>query len=152
VSQDPEPIRAAARDLFERLRGIDYARFLARPEPRGSEGFESISYMCHTRADLWRDWVCRTFQDNPVVSIKIGDVFTGTKQVYGKTGWPTVSYTLTLQDGAVLEGDLAFRVYRSPGRRRPLARDGRPGLAPPERPSPPTQGLTAHRGGEKGTF
>jgi hypothetical protein len=105
--EHPEQITQAARRLFERIRDTDYDHFLtdnANWHDFPTAGF----YMANRWHDLLVKWMCKTFKDNPIVSIELGEVFAGDKVIKGSKGWPTVAYKLTLKDGSVLEGDLAF--------------------------------------------
>ena len=103
-----DEIIEAAERLFDRIRNADYDGFLTS-EKNWNEFPTSGYYMAHQRHDKLRVWICKTFRDNPIVSVELGEVFIGDKEIIGKKGWPTVPYELTLKDGTVLEGDLAFK-------------------------------------------
>jgi len=53
-------------------------------------------------------WVCKTFKDNPIQSVELGDVFLSDKEVLKNTKAPAIPYKLVLRDGGILEGDLYF--------------------------------------------
>ena len=101
-------VKEAAKQLFEKIRSADYDYFLRSKKPVWSKFPIGGHYMTHTRWDKLVEWICKTFKGNPIVSVELGEVFIGDKEIKGKTGWPTVPYKLTLRDGGVLEGDLAF--------------------------------------------
>jgi len=107
VMEHPEEIVQAAKQLFENIRDADYDDFLTSKK-RWNKFPTSGRYMAHHWHDKLVEWICKTFKDNPIVSIELGEVFIGDKEIIGKKGWPTVPYKLTLQDGTVLEGDLPF--------------------------------------------
>ena len=108
VMENPEEVVEAAKQMFEKIRNADYDFFLD-PNNRYSWQKFGISYMVHTDYPSFVKWLCTTFKENPIVSIELGKVFLGDKEIIRKTGWPTVPYKLTLKDGTVLKGDLAFR-------------------------------------------
>ena len=116
-------IKAAAAQLFERLRTADYADILSYYRDgkwirRGWKKFPTQGlYMVHTDYPSFALWCCTHFKDNPIVDVELGEVFIGDALVIDKTGWPTVPYKLTLKDGTTLAGNLPFRVRHQPGPR-----------------------------------
>jgi prepilin-type processing-associated H-X9-DG protein len=116
-----DEIKAAAAQLFERLRTADYADILLhyRDGKFDSEGWKKFPthglYMVHTDYPSFALWCCTHFKDNPIVQVRLGEVFIGNALVIGKTGWPTVPYKLTLKDGVTLAGDLPFDYIISQG-------------------------------------
>jgi hypothetical protein len=107
VMEHPEEVAQAARQLFEGIRDADYdASLSGRTSWMRFPTFGR--YMARSGHDQLVQWICRTFKDNPIVSIEIGEVFLGDEEIRGRRGWPTVRYKLTLRDGAVLQGQLAF--------------------------------------------
>ena len=48
-------------------------------------------------------WVCKTFTDNPISSVELGEVYKS------QNGLPTVPYIVRLQDSRELRGNLPFR-------------------------------------------
>jgi hypothetical protein len=50
----------------------------------------------------WVRWVCKKFKANPIVDVKLGNVFANAG------GEPTVHFELRLKDGEILDGDLPF--------------------------------------------
>ena len=87
-------IKAAAAQLFERLRTADYADILShfRDGILDSQGWKKFPtqglYMVHTDYPSFALWCCTHFKDNPIVDIQLGEVFIGETLVIGKTGWP----------------------------------------------------------------
>ncbi len=65
-------------------------------------------YTVHTDYPNFTLWCATHFKDNPIVDVQLGDVFIGDALVSERTGWPTVPYKLTLQDGTILAGNLPF--------------------------------------------
>lgn len=107
VMEHPEEVVQAARQLFEDIQNADYDAFLSGT--RSWDRFPTMGrYMARTRHDTLREWICRIFKDNPIVSIDVGEAFLGDAEILGKRGWPTVPYKLTLADGTALQGQLAF--------------------------------------------
>ena len=105
--EHPEEIVQTARQLFEDIQNADYDAFLNGSKSWGQ--FPTIGrYMARQWRDMLCEWICKTFKENPIVSIEVGEVFIGEKEIIGKKGWPTVPYKLTLQDGTVLKGNLPF--------------------------------------------
>jgi hypothetical protein len=100
-------VRQAAEQLFAKIRTANYARYLPKGAPWND--FPIVGYYM---TDHWFDalvrWICTTFSKNPIVKVELGDVSLNTSAVYGKRNLPTVPYTLTLQDGTKLEGNLPF--------------------------------------------
>jgi beta-lactamase regulating signal transducer with metallopeptidase domain len=107
-------IKEAAAQLFERLRTADYATILAgyRDGKWDSDVWRKFPthglYTVQTDYPSFALWCCTHFKDNPIVSVRLGDVFIGDALVIGRTGWPTVPYKLMLKDGTVLAGNLPF--------------------------------------------
>jgi hypothetical protein len=98
----PEVIIAAADRLFDAIRNADYERHYG-----GSDWSnflpETMDYEVHHHFDSWVRWVCKTFKDNPINSVELGEVFKG------KNGLPAISYIVSLRDGRELKGVLPFR-------------------------------------------
>ncbi len=115
-----DEIREAAAQLFERLRTADYADILAHYrdgvfDSQGWEKFPTRGYTVHTDYPSFVLWCCTHFKDNPIVEVRLGDIFIGDTLVADKTGWPTVPYKLTLKDGTTLAGELPFRYSNDQG-------------------------------------
>jgi len=90
----PEEIVKSAEKLFDAIRNADYDKpYMVR----------QLDYTAARWADEWAEWICKTFRDNPVMSVELGEVFRGENSL------PTVPYKLTLKDGKLLEGNLPFR-------------------------------------------
>ncbi len=116
VREHPEEVKEAAKQLFTKIKNADYENILSYysngkwQEDGLLKNFPAWGYyMVNTRWDNWALWCCKNFKDNPIVTIELGKVFVGDKEIFGKgKSWPTVPYKLTLKDGAVLEGELPF--------------------------------------------
>jgi hypothetical protein len=113
VMKHPEEIVQAADQLFEKIRNADYDYFLEAAAAGWKKDewhkFPTVNfYMVRRDYPGFVQWCCENFKANPIVSVEVGEVFIGDKQIIGKSGWPTVPYKLTLKDGSVLEGDLPF--------------------------------------------
>ncbi|MBN2132007.1 MAG: carboxypeptidase regulatory-like domain-containing protein [Sedimentisphaerales bacterium] len=102
-----DEVREAAEQLFDKIRAADYERF--RGEEASWPQFPIVGYyMTHHYFDVLVQWMCETFQGNPIVRVELGAVFANEHEVHGYTGLPTVPYKVVLKDGTVLEGCLPF--------------------------------------------
>ncbi len=113
--EHPEEVVQAAEELFAKIRNADYAYTLGYLSENGrwkEDGWKKFPahnyYMVSSNWAGWAEWICKTFIDNPIVSVKVGNMFPGKEVIIGRKGWPTVPYKLTLKDGSVLEGNLPF--------------------------------------------
>jgi hypothetical protein len=100
--EHPEVIKTTANQLFDAIRNADYKHHYGG----GNWGDflpETMDYEVHHHFDSWVRWVCKTFKDNPINSVKLGEVFKG------RDGLPAVPYKVSLRDGRELKGDLPFR-------------------------------------------
>lgn len=97
-----EIIKIAAKELFDAIRNADYEHHYHGSDWRNFLPV-AIDYEVHHGFDSWVQWICKTFKDNPINSVKLGEVFKG------KDGLPAVSYKVSLQDGRELKGDLPFK-------------------------------------------
>jgi len=102
----PEVLQAAA-DLFDKIRQADYEPFVREKCDWQKFPLWGI-YQTYKWFDVLVPWISRTFKDNPIVDVELGDVFISTQVISGRTGLPTVPYRLTLSDGALLQGNLPF--------------------------------------------
>ncbi len=119
ASERPEVIVQQAKRLLEAIRDADY------DDPPHWHDFPGQPYMVQTAYPNWMEWVCRNFQKNPIRSIEVGKVSKGNGRLSYKitfadatirkgrffgveTGLFTVPYNLTLEDGTVMQGQLAF--------------------------------------------
>jgi hypothetical protein len=95
---EAKEIRQAAERLFDAIRQANYEN------PGNWQSFPApdVEYQVHSGGDAWMEWICRRFRTNPIVHVEIGEV------VRLPDGWPSVSYALTLKDGAKLDGILPF--------------------------------------------
>ena len=105
--ENPEEIIEAAQLLFDSIRDADYDQILnsyvnGRWKKDGWKKFPPLHYQVYTNWPGFALWCCRTFKENPIIDIELGDVF------LNKNNRPTVPYKLTLQDGTVLDGNLPF--------------------------------------------
>lgn len=109
ASEHPGEIVEAAERLFQALRNVDY------DNPTWS-GWGKQLHASSTDYDVWTDyprwinWVCEEFKENPIVSVKLGEVIKGQirDSRVGKIDLPAIPYELRLKDNAVLKGELAF--------------------------------------------
>ena len=86
--EQPEIIERVAKDFFDQL--------CQDPPIVGP-------YQTYTNVPKHRQWIKDTFSKNPIVSVKLGAVFSD------KSNRPAVPYKLTLRDGTRLEGILPFQ-------------------------------------------
>jgi beta-lactamase regulating signal transducer with metallopeptidase domain len=91
--EHPEVIVDAATKLIDAIRTADYDN---------PATLRALDYTADHWVDVWAEWICKTFKENPIESVELGDVFKG------EEGRPTIPYKLTLQDATILEGDLPF--------------------------------------------
>jgi hypothetical protein len=97
-----EVIKTAAKELFDAIRNADYKHHHSGSN-WGDFLPETMDYEVNHHFDSWVRWVCKTFKDNPIKSVELGEVFKS------KDGLPAVSYKVSLQDGRELKGILPFR-------------------------------------------
>ncbi|MEN6334489.1 MAG: CARDB domain-containing protein, partial [Phycisphaerales bacterium] len=113
-----DEIKAAAAQLFEKLRTADYAKILSyyhdgKWDDDGWKQFPTLGlYTVGTNYPSFALWCATHFKDNPIIDVQLGDVFLGDALVADKTGRPTVPYKLTLKDGSTLAGNLPFYLSR----------------------------------------
>jgi len=100
--EHPEVIKAAASQLFDAIRNADYKHHYDGSDWRNFLP-EAMDYEVHHDFPHWVRWVCKTFKDNPINSVKLGEV------LKGKDGLPAIPYTVSLRDGRELKGDLPFK-------------------------------------------
>ncbi|MHC4477353.1 MAG: hypothetical protein ACYTEL_17030 [Planctomycetota bacterium] len=104
VLKNPQVIEEAAQQLFESIRAADYDSFL---DPNGHVvAWGQFPTVGRYKARQWHgrlvEWICRTFKENPIESIRIGEV------LETEAGLPGFPYELTLRDAKKLEGTLPF--------------------------------------------
>ncbi|MHC4574758.1 MAG: carboxypeptidase-like regulatory domain-containing protein [Planctomycetota bacterium] len=105
--ENPQEIIQTADHLFQKIRNADYEYFLT--ENTDWHHFPIVGYyQTHHWFDVLVKWICKTFQENPIVAVELGEVFENPEVINDKKGLPTVPYKLTLQDGTVLQGNLPF--------------------------------------------
>ncbi|MCE5187524.1 MAG: M48 family metalloprotease [Planctomycetaceae bacterium] len=110
----PEPLESKAKELFNELRKVDYAKVLSYyDEETGKwkqDGWKKLDldYCVHTDWPSFALWVCRTFKDNAIESVELGKVFESEKEFSKGLKAPAIPYKLTLRNGAILQGDLYF--------------------------------------------
>ena len=119
VLDKKELFQETAEELFDKLQKADYQKVLSYyDEQTGKwrkDGWKKLDldYCVHTNWPSFALWVCRTFKDNPIQSVELGEPFISDTQLMGqKQNAPAIPYTLTLKDGIVLKGDLTF-AYRA---------------------------------------
>lgn len=111
---DSEELLHLSEELFDKLRKADYEKILSHYDEKTGkwrrDGWKKtgLDYMVHTDWPSFALWVCRTFKDNPIKSVQLGELFISDKEVLENIKAPAVPYKLVLQDGGVLEGDLYF--------------------------------------------
>ncbi|HUW81205.1 MAG TPA: M56 family metallopeptidase [Phycisphaerae bacterium] len=109
-------IRRSAVALFEKIRSADYEWFLEHYDAQSGRWWEDAwqkfpacgYYMVGGDWPSFVLWMCKSFHENPIAAIEVGQMFRGKQRILDRVGWPTVPYKLTLKDGTVLEGSLAF--------------------------------------------
>ncbi|MEN6385625.1 MAG: M56 family metallopeptidase [Phycisphaerales bacterium] len=114
IFNKPDEVIVQAKELFEKIKNADYVKFLnyyndGQWKADEWQKWPTIGYyMVHTAYPDFVLWTCRTFKDNPIVNVELGEVYKGDRIIIGKTGWPTVPYKITLKDGSFIQGDLPF--------------------------------------------
>ena len=100
--KNPDVIKTAAKKLFDAIRNADYKRHY---DGRNWQNFlpQSTDYQVHHHFPSWVQWVCKTFKNNPIEFVGLGEVSKG------QYGLPAISYKLNLRDGRELEGTLPLR-------------------------------------------
>jgi len=118
----PEMLSGMAEELFDKIRKANYDKILSYYDKQTGkwkrDGWKKLGldYMVNTDWPSFAVWVCKTFKDNPIESVELGDVFISDKKVHENTKAPAVPYKLVLQDGGVLEGDLYFVYWDKSGK------------------------------------
>jgi hypothetical protein len=103
VYDNPLIIEQTAADFFEAIRTADYHLFLTSQERDVWKRFPiSDSYQTYTDFPALVQWICSTFQANPIVSVTFPQVRVSMDK------WPSVDYVIRLKDGAVIPGTLRF--------------------------------------------
>jgi len=106
VAEHPEFIENLAKKLFEKIQTADYDYFLKSKDTDLWGKFPIVeSYNTYKEYPKLVNWICKTFNDNPIVSVKLDKVNTD------GNSWPTVEYALTLKDGSTIEGVLRFEYH-----------------------------------------
>lgn len=102
--KNPQVIKEAAQQLFESIRSADHDSFLdANGRVPAWDQFPTVGrYIARMRHDRLAEWICRIFRENPIESVRLGDVFKT------DSGLPAVAYELTLRDAKKLEGTMPF--------------------------------------------
>lgn len=107
-----EEILQAAQQLFADIQRADYEAFLNSEHPTWWNEFPTWNrYTAMKWHDELAKWICRTFAENPIVSVELGAVFISDLRYPEFENLPAVPYKLTLEDGGVLEGILPFLYY-----------------------------------------
>ncbi len=100
--EHPEVIKTAAKQLFDAIRNADYEHHYGGSD-WGRFLPEGMDYQVHHHFDSWVRWVCKTFTDNPIESVELGEVFKN------DGGLPAIPYAVTLRNRKKLEGALPFK-------------------------------------------
>jgi protocatechuate 3,4-dioxygenase beta subunit len=107
ATEHPDEIVQAAEELFEKIRRADYDHFLK--DNADWHDFPIVGYyQTHHWFDVLVKWMSKTFKENPIVGVELGEVFENPEVINDKKGLPTVPYKVTMQDGTVLQGNLPF--------------------------------------------
>jgi hypothetical protein len=106
--KQPGEVVAAANRIFKIIQDADYRSF----KDFSGSVHDKMNYMTDKWLDVLYRWMYDHFKDNPIQSVKLGEVSESTtpeevQKEFGKT-LPTVHYKLALKDGSVLEGDLYY--------------------------------------------
>ena len=104
----PQELTRAAHDFFDKIRTANYAAFL-KPDADWQQFPIVGSYETYKWFDTLVSWMSTTFSTNPIVNIELGQPFGNPKSIGGQKNLPTVPYKLTLQNGALLQGNLPFQ-------------------------------------------
>lgn len=99
--EHPEVIKAAATKLFDEIRNADYEHHSDGSDWRNF--LPETEYQVHHHFPVWVQWVCKTFRENPIQSVELGEVSRNAE------GLPSISYVVTLRDGRQLKGILPFK-------------------------------------------
>jgi beta-lactamase regulating signal transducer with metallopeptidase domain len=116
IATDETEIIKTAKQLFDNIKNAEYDKILSyyKDGKWKRDGWKKIlphdyDYMTQTDFPSLTKWICLTFKENPITKIVVGKVFITDKQIIGKTGWPAVTYKLTLEDESIIQGYLPFR-------------------------------------------
>ena len=108
VLEHPELIKDFAKGLFEKIKTADYDYFLNSKDSDVWKEFAIVeSYNTYKEYPQLVRWICKTFNNNPIVSIELGEVNAS------ENDWPAINYTLILKDGSTIEGNLRFEYHFS---------------------------------------
>ncbi|VGO17926.1 hypothetical protein PDESU_06528 [Pontiella desulfatans] len=99
----PDEFRAAATRLFEAIRTA--GRITDHEEMIKHLDESNIYYTVHSDYPAWTAWIYRSFKDNPIVDVSLGEPLIEGEEL------PAFPYSLTLEDGTKLEGRLPFKYY-----------------------------------------
>jgi hypothetical protein len=105
VLDDPNVIKQVAEQFFNRIRTADYDYFLNSKDTEVWKEFPIVGYYNALQGYRYPDlvtWICRTFKNNPILSVRLGN------PIVSENKWPVVPYTVTLKDGKIIEEDLRF--------------------------------------------
>lgn len=114
ILNESEILSGLAETLFDALRKVDYESTLSNYDEQTGrwrrDGWKNLGlgYMVQTDWPSFALWICRTFKDNPIESVMLGEVFISDKEITDDTKAPAIPYKLILKDGSVLAGDLYF--------------------------------------------
>jgi hypothetical protein len=98
-----DAVAAAARQLFQAIRAVDYDRDWTSHDDWKRFPAQDVSYSVDRDYAGWVQWVCKKFKATPITDMQLGKV------VQGGDGVPSVHFQLQLKGGEIIEGDLPFR-------------------------------------------
>jgi beta-lactamase regulating signal transducer with metallopeptidase domain len=112
ILKNPQILKEKAAAIFEKLKNADYNQVLAsykdgKWEGEGWKKFD-FDYMVNRDWGSFRLWLCKTFKDNPIQSVELGEIFLSDRKIANDMNSPAIPYKLTLKDGGILQGDLYF--------------------------------------------
>ncbi len=106
VLEYPAYIKNVAKGLFEKIKNADYDYFLNSQNPEAWKKFAIVeSYKTYKGYPELVRWICKTFRDNPIVSVELGEV------AASQNDWPGIEYKLILKDGSTINGNLRFEYH-----------------------------------------
>ncbi len=100
--EHPDELIQAAEKLFNAIRDADYDSFVGGKNWNHFPSDE-VDYQVGRNYPGWVAWSCKTFANNSIQDVQIGEV------LWSDKGLPAVRYSITLNDGKVLTGELPFR-------------------------------------------
>jgi len=93
--QQPQVLKPIVMDFFEAIKNADYDN---------PEILWQIPYLTDGK-DMWVKWVAKTFKENPIISIELGDV------PLNENTKISIKYRLGQKSGVCLEGNLGLKFF-----------------------------------------